>query len=367
MARGYKPINRGNVGELTNEQWLRCRAHGTKMKNGVPVVPIQPAEPGDEGYIEYTLGGSDVAVAAGVSNFSTPLQLYEKKKGLWTPPPPNNPDQLQMGHDFEELAALWFQRKTGATIINDTCMYQHPKYPWALADMDRRFVLPDGRRGILEIKTTSFYCREDWADDSYPEKYEYQLRYYMGVDDCDVGAFVCFWGFNPATDMAIRWVERDYDKEDYIFDEVGEPFIKRLYDSDPPSMEGIGTDQAMEALKALYKGKPGLPTIELGLPLMDNVTKFNEVDELLKQAKDKVSRLEELKTSYSIPIIEALKDHTCGEIFDENGDGFDVTYKITTRKGGIDTKKLQEDLPDVYEKYKKPDTSSRALKIKKKK
>ena len=41
MARGYKPINRGNVGELTNEQWLRCRAHGTKMKNGVPVVPIQ--------------------------------------------------------------------------------------------------------------------------------------------------------------------------------------------------------------------------------------------------------------------------------------------------------------------------------------
>lgn len=368
MALGYKPINRGDVGSLSNEDWLKCRLHGTKMKNGKPVIPVQPAEEGDEGYIPYTLGGSDMAVAGGVSNFSTPLQLYEKKKGLWTPPPPSNPEQLQMGHDMEAIAAMWFERKTGAKVIEDTNMYQHPKYPWALADMDRRFVMPDGRRGILEIKTTSYYCRDQWSDNGYPEKYEYQLRYYMGVDDCDLGAFICIWGMNPATDMAIRWVDRDLDKENYIFEDVGVPFIRRLENDDPPTMEGIGAEQAVEALKLLYaNGDKSLPTIELGLPLMKSVEKFLELDEELEQAKKTVSRLEEGKKACSVAIIEAMKTHEVGEIYDEDGNGFEIVYKTTVRKGGVDSKALAEELPDVFEKYKKPDSSFRTLKIQTKK
>lgn len=363
MALGYKPINRGDVGGLSNEEWLKCRLHGTKMKNGKPVLPVQHAEPGDEGYIEYTLGGSDMAVAAGVSNFSTPLQLYEKKKGLWTPPPPANPEQLQMGHDMEAIAAMWFERKTGAKVIEDTNMYQHPKYPWALADMDRRFIMPDGRRGILEIKTTSYYCKDDWADDSWPEKYDYQLRYYLGVDDCDLGAFICIWGMNPANDMAIRFVDRDLDKEAHIFEEIGQPFINRLFNSDPPTMEGISGEQALEALKLLYKGNKALPSIELGCGFEKDIESFMKYDEELKDANATVKRLEELKKASSIRLIEAMKDHTKGEFNDKNGKTFIITYSTTSRKGGIDTDKLKEDLPDVFEQYKKPDTVYRTMKI----
>jgi len=363
MALGYKPINRGDVSGLSNEDWLKCRLHGTKMKNGKPVIPVQPAEEGDEGYIPYTLGGSDMAVAAGVSNFSTPLQLYEKKKGLWTPPPPGNPDQLQMGHDMEVIAAMWFERKTGAKVIEDTNMYQHPKYPWALADMDRRFVMPDGRRGILEIKTTSYYCKEDWADNSWPEKYDYQLRYYLGVDDCDLGAFICIWGMNPATDMAIRFVDRDFDKEYHIFEEVGQPFIKSLVDSDPPTMDGVDPEQALKALKELYKGKKELPTIELGDSVGPNILKYFGVKEQLDAARAEVSRLEKILDATTIPVIEAMKDNTTGEYYDDSGVGYLISYPVTVRKGGIDGKALEADLPDVFEKYKKKDSSFRTLKI----
>ena len=93
---------------MSNERWLECRAHGPK------------------GDIPYTVGGSDVATIFGLSPWTTPLELWLIKKGRMKPPQKSNPDQLMMGHLLEPIAAYWYAQKTGNTVYDDTCLYQHP-------------------------------------------------------------------------------------------------------------------------------------------------------------------------------------------------------------------------------------------------
>ena len=49
-----------------------------------------------------------------------------------------------MGHLLEPLVAKIFQHRTGYKIYQIKKMFQHPKYPWMLADVDYFVELPDG-------------------------------------------------------------------------------------------------------------------------------------------------------------------------------------------------------------------------------
>lgn len=180
------PIILCNCAGMTNERWLECRAHGPK------------------GDIPYTVGGSDIAAIFGVSPWTTPLELWMIKKGRMKVPPKPNPDQLEMGHLLEPIAAYWYQKKTGNTVTDDTNMYQHADHPYALADFDRRYIRAvDKEPGILECKSCTYHKAGDWADDAIPLYYEFQLRYYLSVADVKHGAFSTLWGNNPDNDMAM--------------------------------------------------------------------------------------------------------------------------------------------------------------------
>ena len=149
------PIILCDTAGMTNERWLECRMHGPK------------------GDIPYTVGGSDVATIFGVSPWTTPLELWMIKKGRMKPAVKANANQLEMGHLLEPIAAHFYAKKTGNTVTDDTFMYQHADFPFALADFDRRFVrATDGEPGILECKSCTFHKASDWADGAYPLYYE---------------------------------------------------------------------------------------------------------------------------------------------------------------------------------------------------
>ena len=185
---------------MTNERWLECRAHGPK------------------GDIEYTIGGSDVAAVFGVSPWVTPLELWMVKKGRIKNPAKLNENQLEMGHFLEPIAAHFYEKKTGNKVTDDTYMYQHADFPYALADIDRRFTrASDSESGILECKSCTYRKSSAWDDGAIPLYYELQLRFYLAVLDVNIGAFSTIWGNNPDSDMAIPGIERDKAKEDMIF------------------------------------------------------------------------------------------------------------------------------------------------------
>jgi predicted phage-related endonuclease len=54
-----------------------------------------------------------------------------------------------MGHLMEPIVAQCYAQKTGNTIIEDTGLYQHAAYPYALANLDYRLE-ESGRQGVLE-------------------------------------------------------------------------------------------------------------------------------------------------------------------------------------------------------------------------
>ena len=177
-----KPILLCDTKGMDRKRWLECREHGP------------------DGKIEYTVGGSDVAAIFGVSPWVTPLELWRQKKGLMKPSVINE-DQLEMGHMLEPIVAYWYGKKTGHTVTDDTGLYQHADFPYALANLDRRFMEPSGKSGILECKSTTYHKASEWYGDAIPVYYEFQLRFYLAVDDSDIGDFACLWGNNPDNDL----------------------------------------------------------------------------------------------------------------------------------------------------------------------
>ena len=337
------PIILCDTAGMSNERWLECRMHGPK------------------GDIPYTVGGSDVATIFGVSPWTTPLELWMIKKGRMKPAVKANANQLAMGHMLEPIAAHFYAQKTGNTIMDDTYMYQHADFPYALADFDRRFIrASDGEPGILECKSCTYRKAEDWANGAYPLYYELQLRFYLAVADVNIGAFSAIWGNNPDNDLATPDIVRDKAKEDMIFERLDQ-WIWSLEHDKPPTMAGIPSKLALESLARIYgASKPGLPTIEFSKKQERYLRQYLSLQEQIAEHNAEIKRLTERMEAPSAKIAELMKDHEHG-VLETTTDKIliDFVTKSTTR---TDTAKLKKDYPSVYTDVIKT-SESRKLKV----
>jgi len=327
---------------LDRDTWLKYRMHGPK------------------GDIEYTVGGSDVAVIFGVSPWQTPLELWRIKKELMKPAVSINADQQEMGHMLEPIAAYWYAKKTGHTVIDDTGMYQHAHHPYALANFDRRFTEPSGTKGILECKSTTFHKAMDWADEAIPVYYEMQLRFYLAVADVEIGDFSCLWGNNPNNDMATPRIIRDKFKEDAIFERLDE-WLWSLKNDKPPTMADVEPKLALESLARIYgASKVGLPTIEFSKKQEHALRRIallqTENEDLQKSININVKEIE----AHSVRIAEIMREHEHGVLTTTNDKLLiDFVTKSTRR---VNSDLLKKDHPVVYQDCLKT-SESRKVKV----
>lgn len=336
------PILLCDTAGMDNDRWLECRAHGPK------------------GDIEYTVGGSDVATIFGLSPWITPLELWLIKKGRMKPKPPANAYQLEMGHLLEPIAAYWYGVKSGNKVIDDTGLYQHADHPYALANFDRRFEQPDGQKGILECKSTSFHKAGDWAEDAIPIYYEFQLRFYLAVADCELGDFSCIWGTNPNTDMAMPSIVRDKVKEDMIFERLDQ-WIWSLQKDKQPTMADVKPDLAMKALGRIYgASQKGLPTIEFPKKHERVLRRIATLQEENAALSSKVKENEKEIEAHSVRIAELMKTHEHG-VLETTADKILVDFVTrTTRRVNSDL--LKRNHPDIYQDSLKV-SESRKVKV----
>ena len=183
-----------------NELWRACRRHGVALDDdGNPIEPIRPAEPGDNGYIPFTIGGSDIGAIAGDSHFAakTPLSVYNKKLGLVEE---GKIDEMLalIGHSLEDGVAqitLGELKKIfgdGVELIQDGNLSQNTEHPWNLIDMDRLSV----GHPMLEISDLYYFyvvlgeedpkVVEDFMGFSYETAkmfFDYFLEYYLDTGD----------------------------------------------------------------------------------------------------------------------------------------------------------------------------------------
>jgi putative phage-type endonuclease len=189
------------------------------------------------------IGGSDAAAVIGISPWSTPLAIYERKLGLV--PDVEETAAMRWGTILEAPIADEYARVTGRQALVAP-MQRHPQHPWMIAHVDR--VVDTDR--IVEIKTSA--RGEAWGEpgsDDLPAHYLTQCQHYLSVTGarvCDVAVLL------NGSDFRIYPVERDEALIAYLIEREGKFWREHVLAKNPP--EAVTLEDAKRRWTAI-KGK----------------------------------------------------------------------------------------------------------------
>lgn len=135
------------------------------------------------------IGGSDASAILGLNPYKTNQELWMEKKGQMSPVDISDKPYVKYGNDAEPLLRALFALDYPEYKVEyyDNNMIINKKYPWAHASLDGELIAPDGRRGILEIKTTNILQSMQWEkwDNRIPDNYYIQVLHYLLVTEYD--------------------------------------------------------------------------------------------------------------------------------------------------------------------------------------
>lgn len=136
-----------------------------------------------------TIGGSDAAALVGLNPYKDNITLWKEKTGRQKAPDISNEEFVRFGHEAEphlrEMFALDHPQYKVHYLENN--MFFNDKYPYAHASLDGWLYDQDGRKGVLEIKTTNILQsmqKEKW-NDRIPDNYYCQVLWYLMVTEFD--------------------------------------------------------------------------------------------------------------------------------------------------------------------------------------
>lgn len=157
------------------------------------------------------IGASDSPIIMGVSPWTTPRQLFERKLGI-VPEQKTNPAMLR-GQESEPYNRKAFEDWIGAEF--KPCVLFDKEYPWMMASMDG--VSNCGQ--AVEIKLANKADHARVKSGKVPKKYFPQLQHQMRVGQWDS---IFYWSClavdfdNQLFDYAVVTCERDQDYIDIL-------------------------------------------------------------------------------------------------------------------------------------------------------
>lgn len=280
------------------------------------------------------IGSSEVATVLGLNPFETPYRLWRRKKGI---------DQTQeetfamrAGHYLEDAVSKFYADETGATIIKSSAgdwFYTNDLRPYLQVSPDRTGWpqgSPHNEAGkiILECKTT----QRQVDPQDVPDHWYLQLQYQLGTAEMNHGALA--W-LTQGRDFGYK--EFDFDQQIFDFmisriDEFWDRYI--LGDEIPPDINDADT---------LLR----YPLHTMGKRFTADITLADKVAEL-KEVKKEISALDQRKEEIECEIKMAFGD--CETMYDAYGNIL-ATWKAPKPAQKLDGKALQNEQPEIYNKY----------------
>lgn len=325
----YEPLVLVDTSTLTEEQWLDYRRLG--------------------------IGGSDAAAVLGISPFRTARDLYYDKLNIASVVDDDgNWVAMKMGHLLEDLVAEIFSRKTGFKVYQVKKMFQHPQYPYMLADVDYFIELPGGGTAILEIKTTNYNAKGNWWKDGeeiVPDYYEAQGRHYMAVTNLDEVYFCCLYG-NNEDEVIIRRLKRDLSYESELVALEGYFWTDHVQARVPPPYRENGDAILASSQRHTGPADPDAGLVELGQDLKNRFTEYLALQKQ-KQSMDRCVKGLETEMERLRAIIVAEMGQSCCAHCSLDEVDYEITYnpirKLTVSKDNLLRLKLLH--PDIYDEF----------------
>lgn len=186
------------------------------------------------------IGGSDAASIVGMNPWRDNVELWEIKTGRREQEDISEKPAVKYGTEAEEHLRELFRLDYPHFKVNyvDNNMWKNSKMPWAHASLDGWLTAPDGRKGILEIKTTTIQRstqKEKWQD-QIPQNYYIQLLHYLLVTEFEFAILKAQLKFEIENDLYIQTkhyhIERQEVTEDLEFLETAEREFAELIKKD---------------------------------------------------------------------------------------------------------------------------------------
>lgn len=285
------------------------------------------------------IGGSDASAILGFNRYKSAFQLYIEKTSELVEE--SDSEATYWGNVLEDVVAKEFAKRTGKKIRKINRMLRHPKHYFMTANLDRDVV---GEKAFLECKTASEYLKDSWNGEDVPAAYLCQLQHYLAVTGYEKAYIAVLIGGNKFV-----WKEVDRDDE---FIELMIQHEKSFWENHvlaniPPAIDG--SSSASELLAKMYPQDDGSAI------MLDEQS--NTLIEAIESLKTEEKQLEMQRKEYENQLKMML-----GESAEGHSDRFKVTYK-TIASSRLDSKRLKEEQPAIYEKYIK-ESLSRRLSIK---
>lgn len=285
-------------------------------------------------YRKSGIGGSDAGAVCGLNPYRTAMQVYQDKVSEEIEEVDN--EAMRQGREFEDYVAKRFMEASGKKVRRANAMFYNEENPFMLADVDRMVV---GENAGLECKTASPYMADKWKDGNIPLSYQIQCYHYMAVCNADAWYLaVVIYG----REFKYYKIERD---EVVIADLIQiekafwENHVMKQQIPDPD-----GSKLADSVIAEYYKN-----SIADTIPL----TGFNEKLERRQELSELIGRMDMEKKK----IEQELKLYL-GENERAENEQFMVSWK-SVQSNRLDEKRLKEEEPEIYEKYKKSVSSRR--------
>ena len=194
---------------------------------------------------ENRIGGSDAACIVGMNPYKSNVELWEEKTGKKQADDISDKPYVRYGTEAEEhlraLFALDFPQYKISYDENN--MWVNDKYPFAHASLDAWLEDEDGRKGILEIKTTNILQsmqKEKW-NNRIPDNYYCQILWYLGVTEFDYAILKSQLRYDYSGDIFLTtkhyFIEREDVEDDieYLLSK-GSDFFENIKMNKKPSL-----------------------------------------------------------------------------------------------------------------------------------
>lgn len=278
-------------------------------------------------YRRMGMGGSDAATVCGLNPYSSLIELWADKTGRL--PEKEDNEAMRTGRDLEEYVAKRFCEATGKTVERRNSIFQHDKYDFITANIDRKV---EHENAGLECKTTSAFNKSDFENGQIPLYYYVQCMHYMNVMGFDKMYLAVLVG-----GQRFYWFPISYDQNEG--EKLLEMEIAFWNDHIVPDVrpEPDGSDSAKETLDYIFSER---------VENMITIFEQEEIAAKLAEIKAEKKKCEAEEKQLQQALINSLEKNSRGITLN-----YEVSYLARARTG-IDSKRLKLEFPEVYEKVK---------------